>query len=153
MQKLDREMRDVLGSNIGYLATSLPDGRPNVVPVGLTEPVSDSEILLVDVLFQKTRRNLEENPHVALAVTDFARMRGYQFKGTAKIETSGDFFERAAQLARTSGERRNAMMEKRIDQTEDAEMKERIRRSIEKHKQLRPKAAVIVTVDEIHSTM
>lgn len=153
MQKLDQEIKDVLRSNIGYLATSSPDGRPNVVPVGLVEPVGDSELLLVDVLFQKTRRNLEANPHVALAVTDFARMRGHQLKGTARIETSGEIFEKAARLARERGERRNAMMESRLAQTEDPEVKERIRRSIEKHRQLKPKAAVIVTVEEVYSTM
>jgi len=153
MQKLDQEIKDVLRSNIGYLATSSPDGKPNVVPVGLVEPVGDSELLLVDVLFQKTRKNLDENPQGALAVTDLGRMRGCQLKGTARIETAGEIFDTAVRLARERGERRSAMMEKRLGQAGDPEMKERIRRSIEKHKQLKPKAAVIVSVEEIYSTM
>lgn len=71
--QLSEDMKEVLRSNICYFATSSKDGKPNVVPVGLVEPLSDSEVLVMDVRFNKTRKNLEEIPEVAIAVADIKR--------------------------------------------------------------------------------
>ena len=112
---LDEEMKEVLRRNICYFATSTKDGKPNVIPVGLVEPIDDSRILLVDVKMNKTRRNLEENNAVALAVTDFEKLKAYQFKGKAKVVTEGELFEKAKQILERRMEIRKERLRKRIE--------------------------------------
>jgi len=62
MQELDEEFTGVLRTTIGYFATAFSNAKPNVVPVGLLEPIGDDEVLVIDILFKKTMGNLEENP-------------------------------------------------------------------------------------------
>lgn len=83
-----------------HLATSTKDGKPNVVPIGYIEAISDDEILIVDILMDKTRTNLEENPQVAMAVEVIEEFKAYQLKGKARIFTEGELFQKALELAR-----------------------------------------------------
>jgi hypothetical protein len=71
---------------------------------------------------KKTEENIKANPKVAASVWDMEGMKGYQFKGDAKIETSGKVFDDGVQMVKS-------MMP-----------------------QLTPKAAVIVDVKEIYIT-
>jgi predicted pyridoxine 5'-phosphate oxidase superfamily flavin-nucleotide-binding protein len=75
------------------VATSDIHGKPNVVPIGFTKVISDSEILLMDNYMNKTRKNIESNPQVSISVWSMEDQIGYQFKGKARIETSGPIFD------------------------------------------------------------
>jgi len=55
--------------------------------------LSDDEVLLVDVFMKKTLDNIKANPKVAVSVWDYDGLKGYEFKGNARIETSGNAFE------------------------------------------------------------
>lgn len=145
------EIKESLESNICYFATASVNGKPNVVPIGLVKVISDSEILIVDVLFNKTRKNLEENPQIALAVTDVNKLQAYQIKGKVKIVTSGDLFRIACQLTEEKFEKRRKMLEERLKAVNDPEMEMRIKEIMERR--LKPKAAIIVEVEEVYSTM
>ena len=68
--KMSNEIKQMLDENIAYLATLTNDGKPNVVPIGLAHAISDDELLIHDVMFKKTRKNLEDNPQVAISFTD-----------------------------------------------------------------------------------
>ena len=153
MQKMTEEMKDILRSNISYFGTVSRDEQPNVVPVGLIEPISDSEVLIGDVRFHKTRKNLEGNPHVALSVTDVKRVQAYQFKGNATIFTSGPYFERIMEKWKVSHEERTKKMQERLNQAKDAHAKKRYEQLIERHHQIKLKAAVLITINEIYNTM
>jgi len=127
-----------------HFATSTKDGKPNVIPIGYVEVIGDDEVLIVDTLMDKTRNNLEENPQVAIAVEVMDDFKAYQLKGTAKIFTGGKVFEKALE----------------IQKRRDTRRKERYaRKGIEEPEWLRgihqrkPKAAVVVTVEEIYSTI
>jgi len=151
--ELTAVIKGVLRSNICYFATASEDGRPNVVPIGLVEPISDSEVLLVDVLFDKTRKNLEQNPQVALAVTDMNKLQAYQLKGKAQIITSGELFDKALLIFREKSVKRNEKMAQRLEQTEDLQLKARCQQMIASYKELKPKAAIVITISEIYPTM
>jgi len=58
--EMSNEIKQMPDENIVYLATSTTKGKPNVVPIGLAHAISDEEVLIVDVLFNKTRRNIDE---------------------------------------------------------------------------------------------
>ena len=127
-----------------HFATSTINGKPNVVPVGDVEVISDNKILIADTLFNKTRKNLEENPQVAIAVEVLGEYKAHQLKGKAKIFTNGKIFKKALQVYERSEKRR-----KLCHAREEIEDPEWLR---ELH-QRKPKAAVLVEVEEIYSTI
>ena len=131
--KMSEEIQETINGNLVHLATASKEGKPNVVPVGGIRAISDNELLIVDVLFDKTKKNLLENPQVAIAVEALGKgmPRGYQLKGHAKIFTSGEMFERAERMVE--------------------DMRKRWRG--QGHADLKVKSAVLVVVDEIYSTV
>ncbi len=149
--KITEEVKEVINNNIVHLATSSKDGKPNVVPVGLCRAISDHELLIVDVHFKKTRKNLEENPQVAIAVEALEELRAYQLKGEAKIFSQGEVYEKALEIMKEQ----DKVREKRISvwREKRPEMAERFEKLVERHHKLRPKAVVLVDVEEIYSTM
>ncbi len=148
--QMSEEIQQMLDENIVYLATSTPEGKPNVVPIGLTHAISDEELLIVDVLFKKTKKNLEENPEVAISFTDFKRLQSYQLKGKAEIFKSGEIYEKAFDVMREKALKRKESMDS-LEKVEDPEMIERARRMSDMHKRLKPRAAVLITIEEIYS--
>lgn len=152
MAKVSSELQEVIKNNISYLATSSKDGRPNVVQVGLVWPIGESELLLVDIWFKRTRRNLEENSSVALAVMDMARIKAYQLKGRGEIITEGEMFDKAFEIMEKKAEIRKAILEGLAAQR--PELKERIELVGDIHGRIKkPKAVVLMRVEEIYSTI
>ena len=99
MAKLNQQMKDFLGQGrLAYVATSSKDGIPNVAPKGSIGVLDDEHLVFADLYSKKTKSNLEENPHVAVAVVNPAAYEGYQFKGTAKKIEAGDPLERALEI-------------------------------------------------------
>lgn len=126
-----------------HFATSTKDGKPNVVPIGYVEVISEEEVLIVDTLMDKTRKNLETNPQVAIAVEVMEEFKAYQLKGKARIFTEGKVFEKALEVQKRRNERRKLRYAREgIEQPEWAR---------ELH-QRKPKAAILVKVEEIYST-
>jgi uncharacterized protein len=121
MVKITAEMREMISKvRVMAFATATREGNPNVVPVGFNKVISDDEILLMDNYMNKTRANLEVNPSASLSVWDLDKHMGYQFKGNARIETSGKLFQQGVQLVK------------------------------ERRPQATPRAAIIIRVDEIY---
>lgn len=99
MGKLTGEIKDFLGEGrLAYVATSSEEGVPNVVPKGSLGVFDDDHLVFADLYSQKTRKNIEANPHVAVAVVNPPAYEGYQFKGRAEILDSGAAFERATEI-------------------------------------------------------
>ncbi len=92
MAILNDEVKKVLeNAEMWVLATADKDGIPNAVPINFVEILNDKQIMLVDILMNKSIANLQANPNVAIAV--WHEHDGYQIKGQATIETSGPNFE------------------------------------------------------------
>lgn len=153
MQTMTEDIKEILRANICYFATCTRGGKPNVVPVGLVEPVSDNEVLLVDVRFHKTRHNLEENKEVSIAVTDLNKSQAYQLKGKAEIITTGVFFEKVKEIMLQRRAKRRAMMEKRAGETQDPKQKKKLMERAAGHGSFDARAAVLIKINEIYSTM
>lgn len=95
MVKLTDEIRESLtGTKVFFLATSSKDGRPNVVPIGAFKLLDDETALISDQFFNKTQKNLKENPQVALSW--WGTKGGFQLKGTVTIHTDGEIFRQDA---------------------------------------------------------
>jgi predicted pyridoxine 5'-phosphate oxidase superfamily flavin-nucleotide-binding protein len=102
MAKITDEMKDIAAKTKGFaLATVTKDGDPHVIPVGFAKVLSDDELLLVDVFMKKTLENMRANPKVAVSVWDYDGLKGYEFKGNARIETSGKAFEESVTMVKS----------------------------------------------------
>ncbi|MGI5875327.1 MAG: pyridoxamine 5'-phosphate oxidase family protein [Dethiobacteria bacterium] len=153
MSILTDDIKDILRTNICYFATSSPDSKPNVVPVGLVEPISDHEVLLADVHFYKTKKNLEQNPQVAIAVTDLPKKLAFQLKGKAEIIPSGELYEKLKQILATRAAKKIVSLKKKSEKTDDPELRKIYRKRIERIENQKARTAVLVTINEIYSTL
>lgn len=96
MAQMTKRMRELFEKvPTAILATATHDGVPNAVPVGAKKVLDDETILISDQFFNKTLENLIANPRVA--ITFWEGHEGYQIKGTAAVETTGQRFEETAQ--------------------------------------------------------
>jgi predicted pyridoxine 5'-phosphate oxidase superfamily flavin-nucleotide-binding protein len=121
MAKLTQDMKDIAAKSRPFiLATSSKDGIPNAVPIGIFRINSDDEIVLADNFMLKTRKNLEENPAAAVTYWSPDDRYGYQLKGKTRIETSGKHYDETAR----------GMEERKVP--------------------FKPKAVVILTVEEAY---
>lgn len=92
------EMMDAIEKDLVFLATASSEGIPNVVPIGFARPIDNGSILIADNYMNKTRKNIEENPNVAIVTKD-AQKNPYQFKGKAEIVESGKIFDEVVEWA------------------------------------------------------
>lgn len=75
-----------------FLATLNHEGVPNVVPIISLQAADESTIIFGEFMIWKTRRNLEVNPHVAVAV--MTASQGWVIKGDfLEFQRSGPFFD------------------------------------------------------------
>ena len=99
MSEINNEMKNLLNETaIWVLATADKKGLPNAVPIFFTKILDDGNLLLVDNFMNKTIDNIKENPQVSVSV--WKDKEGYQFKGTAAVETDGANFEQGKELAK-----------------------------------------------------
>ena len=92
--KITEEMEAVFAKAGSWsVATATAEGIPNVVPMAFVKVISKNQLMLVDVFLKKTRTNLLTNPNIAISVWDDETMKGYQFKGKGRFETSGAIFD------------------------------------------------------------
>ena len=97
MAKINNEMRTLLEeTDIWVLATADNNGIPNAVPILFVKLMENDRLLLVDNFMKKTVDNIGINPNVSISV--WKDLTGYQFKGKAKIETSGLNYETGKKL-------------------------------------------------------
>ena len=96
MAKLTDEINDMFRNQLAVVATASKDGTPNVGPKGSVYIVDDNTIVYSEGTGEKTLKNLQENPKVAIMVVDREKGDGYQVKGAVELLSSGELFERTA---------------------------------------------------------
>jgi predicted pyridoxine 5'-phosphate oxidase superfamily flavin-nucleotide-binding protein len=105
VSRIDDKMKELLEEiPIWVLATADESGTPNAVPIRYHKILSDTRLMLIDNYMKKTLLNLKANPRVTISVWragDQSRKSiGYQFKGTAEVETRGVHFNEGRELVR-----------------------------------------------------
>jgi len=101
MQRVVREQR------LGFVATVTPEGRPNLSPKGTTKVWDDERLFFADIASPGTVANLRANPRVEVNVVDPILRKGFRFKGTATVYTSGERYERGLEILREQGSTAN----------------------------------------------
>jgi predicted pyridoxine 5'-phosphate oxidase superfamily flavin-nucleotide-binding protein len=107
MVKLTDEMKeDFAKMKIFPFATASKNGDPNVIPIGMCRLQEDGEtIWITDNYFNKTRKNLDENPRGSIYVWGPEIKGCYQIKGNIEIKTEGEDYERMYKMVKDIGER------------------------------------------------
>ncbi len=92
----DDMKRVVRQQRLGFMATVCPDGSPNLSPKGTATVWDDDHLVFADLASPVTIENLGHNPACEINVVDTYLRKGYRFKGTAEILSSGDLFDEIA---------------------------------------------------------
>lgn len=91
MAKMPQEVQELFNSSEKtVLATSTPEGQPNVAPIGMKKVIDDETVYVSDQFFKKTLANLKANDRVAIAFWGDAG--AYQIHGTATYLDEGEQF-------------------------------------------------------------
>ena len=111
----DDMKRVVRQQRMGFMATVCPDGSPNLSPKGTATIWDDDHLVFADLGSPVTIENLSHNPACEINVLDTFLRKGYRFKGTAEILTSGDLFDEIEDAFTTGshGIRRSGLPAKR----------------------------------------
>lgn len=96
MVSIPKTVQDFLSGKLAWVATASRDGEPNVTPKGSVRLLDDQHVVFADLFSLKTRKNLAENPKIAVTVADVAALKGYQIKGTAEVVSSGTLFDQTS---------------------------------------------------------
>ena len=93
--------RVVRQQRMGFMATVCADGTPNLSPKGTSTVWDDAHLVFANLGSPVTIENLNRNPACELNVLDSFLRKGYRFKGTAELLTSGDLFDEINDAYRT----------------------------------------------------
>lgn len=96
MAKLTGDMKAMFEKQLAVIATASKAGTPNVGPKGSMHVVDDETLVYSESTGEKTLRNLQENPKVAVLVVDREKGKSCQVKGTVELINSGALFEKVA---------------------------------------------------------
>lgn len=90
---INTTQRKLIENNILAFGTANKIGKPNVIAIGFCKVIDNDKILITDNFFNKTKTNLLENPQVSIAVWSGDGEEGFQFIGTARYLTEGNYKE------------------------------------------------------------
>lgn len=110
---LTADMKRVIEEQrLGFVATSSPDGTPNVSPKGTFAVLDDRTIAFGDIRSPGTLQNLKANPRIEVNFVDVFVRKGYRFAGHATIVERGaaDFENLLAKLGSTLAPRIRAIV-------------------------------------------
>lgn len=99
MAKLSEEMKTLIASQQAFIATTGPDGAPNIGTKASTHVLDDEHIVFYELTGGRTWVNLQNDPRVAIAVADRSKLQGYRFVGKAELITEGELYDGAKKLA------------------------------------------------------
>ena len=95
MDLLTNEIKDFIEQQkLGYVATVSPDNTPNLSPKGTISVWDDKHLVFADIKSPKTMANLEKNPSLEINVVDPITRKGFRFKGTGTILSSGQEYDK-----------------------------------------------------------
>jgi predicted pyridoxine 5'-phosphate oxidase superfamily flavin-nucleotide-binding protein len=103
MAKLTQEMKDMIATQQCFYATVSRDGMPNNAPKRSTRVFDDETLIFSEGTGKTTYRNILDGSKVAVAVVNREILDGYRFIGTPEVLTSGEVYDRSAEMSLKAG--------------------------------------------------
>lgn len=95
MAKMPQDCQDLMNNAYAAaVATSAPDGMPNVVCCSMKQAFDDETVLIGNQYMNKTMDNLKAGSKMAVSVWD--ETHGYQVKGTVTYDDSSELYKAIA---------------------------------------------------------
>ena len=120
MAKLTQEMKETILTQQCFHATVSTEGIPNNAPKRSTRIFDDETLIYNEGTGGNTWQNIQNGSKIAVAVVNREILDGYRFVGAPEAFTSGDIYEKAAEISMKAG-------------------------------MPKPKAVILIHIDEIHS--
>jgi len=98
--KIPEAVQKFMQGKLGWVATASKAGVPNVAIKGSLRVLDDEHLVFADLFSLKTRKNLEENPQVAVMVYDADSRTGYSLKGHVEVIGQGPLFDQMTEAIR-----------------------------------------------------
>jgi uncharacterized protein len=96
--KIPEDIKAFIAGKFGWVATASKDGMPNVAIKGSLRIVDDQHLMFADLFSLKTRKNLLENPQVAVMVFDPESRKGYSLKGHTELISQGPLYDQMVEV-------------------------------------------------------
>lgn len=87
---ITEHMTQVLNEQLAFIATSSPEGVPNLGPKGSISVFDDATLIYDETTGGQTLTNIRNGSTVVIAVVDREWKNGYRFTGMAQVLESGD---------------------------------------------------------------
>jgi predicted pyridoxine 5'-phosphate oxidase superfamily flavin-nucleotide-binding protein len=120
MSQLTKEMKEMIESQQCFHATVSKEGLPNNAPKRSTRVLNDETLIFTEGTGGRTFQNILDGSKVAVAVVNREILDGYRFIGTPEVLTSGDVYDKSAEMSLKAG-------------------------------MPKPRAVILIKIDEIHS--
>ncbi|WP_338217233.1 pyridoxamine 5'-phosphate oxidase family protein [Lacticaseibacillus salsurivasis] len=99
MATLTQEMKDMVGKQLNFLATTDEAGNPQVGPKGTMRVFDDHRLIYNEETGRHAWHNLQANHKAAVAVVDRSILKGFRFEGTVEFHNDDQIFKDAQAFA------------------------------------------------------
>lgn len=103
MAHLTQEMKEMILTQQCFHATVSKEGVPNNAPKRSTRVFDDKTLIFNEGVGGTTYRNIQDGSKVAVAVVNREILDGYRFLGTPEVLTSGEIYDRSAEMSLKAG--------------------------------------------------
>jgi hypothetical protein len=94
--EINEDLKKLIEENALAFATVDENGNPHCIAVGFVKVVSKNQLLITDNYMVETRKNIQQNPNIALVVWNKEwkeKCVGYKLKGIAEYFTEGNWYD------------------------------------------------------------
>ncbi|MGM0238151.1 pyridoxamine 5'-phosphate oxidase family protein [Enterococcus sp. AZ103] len=103
MATLTQEMKDMIGAQLSFIATTDATGYPQIGPKGTLRVLDDHHLIYNEHTGKQAWQNVQVNPRVVVATVDHPKFKGFRFEGPVEIHTDDEIFASAKKFAADSG--------------------------------------------------
>lgn len=97
--KLTEEMKELIKTELAYIATADNDGNPNVGPKRTMRVLDDEHLIFCENTDGKHHANIKANGKISVAFVKREKNYGFRFDGIAKSYTDEEHMELAKSKA------------------------------------------------------
>lgn len=99
MAVLTQAMKDMIATQLSFLATTDGQGHPQVGPKGTMRVFDDEHLIYNEHTGKQAWQNVEHGSSVAVAVVDHPNFKGFRFEGVVEVHQGDQIYEDAAAYA------------------------------------------------------